>query len=180
MQGSPISQPCLAYGWHSSRASGRGWRCPRCASQRRADTPAAAISGKQAWVSGAVPLPPICRPRLLPSPGCHAPCRLVLFKYLIQLNIKRLPSPSYNRIDSGLRLSFCSASSTSEGPAGVGERAGGGAALAPKAWPWPRASDPRWRLGGRQPGRSPPRAPGEAGRPDTQRTIVYTQSKPLS
>lgn len=38
-----------------------------------------------------------CPPHL---PGCHTACQLALFKYLIQLNIKPLPSPNYNWIDS--------------------------------------------------------------------------------
>lgn len=38
-----------------------------------------------------------CSPHL---PGWHTGCQLVLFKYLIQLNIKPLPSPNYNWIDS--------------------------------------------------------------------------------
>ena len=45
------------------------------------------------------------------SLGHCAPCQLILFKYLILLNIKPLPSPSYDQIDSGLRLccllAFC-------------------------------------------------------------------------
>lgn len=71
------------------------------------------------------------------SLGHRAPCQLILFKYLILLNIKPLPSPSYDQIDSGLRLccllAFCllapglaQGACRGRGPTGAAQRMAGG------------------------------------------------------
>lgn len=100
------------------------------------------------------------------SQCCRTRCQFVLFKYLIQLNIKPLPGPNYSQIDSRL---CCQPGIL---PFQSSDQLGGGAGRE-GAWRWGRRAQ-RWHPAHSGPGRrqmawAPPWA-----WPGTQSMFLYS------